>query len=368
MLTFTFTDGRTAEAETLHAFMDRHFPPGLDIDAIWTGHTDFDGGAALLLMPRQEGHAFISLARIDGDGLSLGGHESDRISRGLMRDPFDVNGPTTNSLKERLDSFLYSTGLMNKPYASAELLPVGPGHSKMWATSTRPPATYTTKGDGFTGPLPREQGAAPAASPALGEERPTYKFALTDGRTIEAASLADFVDQHFPRGEAVDASWSGQSRFADDAILSVTAAGRSDTAISVVRIEGEGFSIGGTDPAGHGLTRLPDPLGAHGPVGSAQAEAFLTSPHATGTGAPTSQLRHIGTPEAWTATQVTAPTPAPATAPLARRYTADAPLIEKMNAGGALTDHARLQKRLDTDPMAALRDAPASARHVGRQL
>jgi hypothetical protein len=357
MLTFTFANGRTAEAENLHAFMDRHFPPGLAIDAVWTGNTT---DAALLLLPRDARHAFIALSRIDGPDVSLGGRESELIATGRMTDPFEIpSSGATDAIRNRLHSAMQSIGLASRTSVSPQAAP-----------------TYTTRGDGFTAALPSEHAASPAASHTPGKERPRFTFALTDGRTVEAESLVDFVDQHFTRGDAIDATWSGRDRFADGAILSVAAAGRPETAVSVVRIDGDGFTIGGSEPAHKGLTRLTDPLGAKSPLDNPQAAAFLEAYDVAKGGVPDSLFHHLGTPEVWVAAPRVTPTvrttaapEVPTSRPLPVRKPAVTEDGVPTAARGTAAERLDALTQRHLDPLERLTAAPPPpVPHVGRHL
>lgn len=189
-------------------------------------------------------------------------------------------------------------------------------------------------------------------------------FTLSDGRTAQAESLADFVDQHFDRNVPVDAVWAGNARFADGTILDLAPAGQSHGSIAVARIEGEGFSIGGSESDRAGLARITDPLGITGPVDNARVDAFFNASTSIAPDAPSTTLHHIGTPDVWAVQPAGAPQ---ASSSFARRFTADTPLIEKMQAGGALADLTRLQQRLDAD-LTTPRVDPAPKPQVGRQL
>lgn len=189
-------------------------------------------------------------------------------------------------------------------------------------------------------------------------------FTLADGRTAQAESLADFVDQHFDRNVPVDAVWAGNAHFADGTILDLAPAGQPHASLAVARIEGEGFNIGGSESARAGLTHITDPLGINGPVDNALVDAFLNSSTSIAPDAASATLRHIGTPDVWAVQPADA---AQTSRPLARRFTADTPLIEKLQAGGALADHPRLQQRLDASLPTPHLD-PAPKPHVGRQL
>ena len=111
-----------------------------------------------------------------------------------------------------------------------------------------------------------------------------FTFALTDGRTIEAENLVEFVHQHFARGDEVDVMWAERERFDDGAILSIAAEGRPDTSVSVVSNDGDGLSIGGTEPSGVGLVSQADPLGDLGPIREPRLAALLAGTATTSPG------------------------------------------------------------------------------------
>ena len=149
---------------------------------------------------------------------------------------------------------------------------------------------------------------------------------LTDHRTATSDNLYTFIDEHFPQGLAVDVIWTGQSREGSALLLLPQEPGHASIGLTKLDVDGHLINTDEAVRIRQGLATDPFNITTHTSRGLPAA-------------APANEVRAGG-----------------------RRG------IGKPDAPDMLERHTRLRDRLDGDPMAALRDAPAITRHVDRQL